>query len=212
MLRCRKITRQVSGLRCATGFLILMVCLQASLRVTQAAVTKRRHNDIQIDGQEGVQPHGKGKRAWETALLLTTRNEENGKKVPALQGGIYIWWMFSSRGNFTLKDNNTSLVVPKNGLYLLNLKMYYNIGSNNQCTRMLTLKTIIRQYHSSYPRWRDVIIGTDTMQCVHGWQQSVTLTQVIRLYKGTMLRVIIDPNNYQFINRDHSTYFTVTRL
>ncbi|XP_026993609.2 uncharacterized protein LOC113637245 [Tachysurus fulvidraco] len=211
MLRCRKITRQVSGVRCATGFLILMVCLQASLRVTQAAVTKKQPNDIQTDSQEGVQAHGNSKRAWETAFLLTARHGD-GEKVPALQDGIYIWWMLSSRGKFTLKDKNTTLVVPKNGLYLLNLKMYYSIDSDHQCKQMLFLNTFIQQYHSSYPKWREVITGRDTMQCVQDWQQSVTLTQVIRLNKGTMLRVKIDPKNYPFIIWDDSTYFTVTRL
>lgn len=157
------------------------------------------------------------KPIWALSLIFpyslkAARNEEDGKKVPALQDGTYIWWMFSSKGKFTLEDKNTTLVVPKNGLYLLNLKMYYNVDSDHQCKQMLFLKTIIQQYHSSYPRWREVITGTDTMQCVQDWQQSVTLTQVIRLIKGTMLRVIIDPNNDPFIIWDQSTYFTVTRL
>lgn len=132
--------------------------------------------------------------------------------APLQKDGIYIWRLYHTRGKFKLEDNSTTLVVPKNGLYLVNLKMYYDIRNDSMCNQMLTLKTKIEQYCSAYPVWIEVIKGGDTMQCVKGWQQSVTLSQVVRFKKGTMLRVVINEMNHHFIVGDGSTYLSVTRL
>lgn len=127
--------------------------------------------------------------------------------------GIYVWGMYhSTRSIFKLEDSSTSLVVPKKGLYFLNLKMYYYIPTGHTCKQNLNLSTHIKQLHPSYPEWIDVIKGTDTMQCVDHWHQSVTLSQVVRFEKGTKLRVTIDLRNYDYIIKDESTYFTVTLL
>lgn len=132
--------------------------------------------------------------------------------VPLHEKGFYIWFInHNTRSMFKLEDNSTSLVVPRQGLYIVNLKMYYQIPSEKKCENVF-LSTIIRKYHPSYPKWMDIIKGMDTMQCVPHWHQSVTLSQVVRLEVGTKLRVIIDPNNYDFIIGDVSTYFSVTLL
>lgn len=133
--------------------------------------------------------------------------------VPLHDDGYYIWRIHhNSRNIFKLEDNGTSLVVPKKGLYIVNLKMYYYIPSGHKCKHFLFLSTCIKQYHPSYPEWMEVIKGTDTMQCVDHWRQSVTLSQVMRFEKETKLRVIINPKIYEFINGDWSTYFSVTLL
>lgn len=134
--------------------------------------------------------------------------------VPLQAEGLYIWVMYpNTKSIFKLEDNSTSLVVPKKGLYLLNLKMYYQISSSKPtCTGNLFLNTRIQKYHPSYPVWLEVIKGIETMQCMDHWSQSVTLSQVARFERGTKLRVVIDPQNYDYIIRDRSTYFSVTLL
>lgn len=118
----------------------------------------------------------------------------------------------NTRNIFKLEDNSTSLVVPKKGLYIVNLKMYYYIPTGHKCEKKLFLSTCIQQYHPSYPKWIDILKGIETMQCVDSWHQSVTLSQVVSFKKKTKLRVIIDPKNYDFIIGDVSTYFSVTLL
>ncbi|KAG7314706.1 hypothetical protein KOW79_022009 [Hemibagrus wyckioides] len=211
MQHCRATRRHEPGLRRATGFLILMLWLQASLRVTQASVIHQQPNDIQAGDQQSVQPSKNVRRAWEIAHLLTAIGN-NGKVAPLQKDGIYIWRLYHTRGNFKLEDNSTTLVVPKNGLYLVNLKMYYYIPNDPMCNQTLFLKTKIEQYSSAYPVWIEVMKGGDTMQCVQDWHQSVTLSQVVRFEKGTMLRVVINEKNHHFIVGDASTYLSVTRL
>lgn len=111
-----------------------------------------------------------------------------------------------------MQDNSTSLVVPKNGIYFVNLKIYYTIPSGHKCKENLYLKTDVQKYDSSYREWVDVIKGIDTMQCVDYWYQSVTLSQVVKLVNGAKLRVRIDPVIYDYIIKDSSTYFSVTLL
>ncbi|KAK3527680.1 hypothetical protein QTP86_033570 [Hemibagrus guttatus] len=108
--------RHDPGLRCATGFLILMLWLHASLRFTQAS-TIQEPNDFQAVTQQSVQPRKNVRRAWEIAHLLTARGKD-GKVVPLQEDGIYIWWLYHTRGKFKLEDNSTTLVVPKNGPYI----------------------------------------------------------------------------------------------
>ncbi|KAB5522457.1 hypothetical protein PHYPO_G00159730 [Pangasianodon hypophthalmus] len=215
MQQCRDMKQHEKGWRWAAGFLIVMLWLQVSLRVTEAANTSKQPEgqDIQAGVQPGVKPRKNIRRAKETVHLLTARGPD-GKVVPTLnEQGIYIWWMYhNTRSIFKLEDNSTTLVVPKKGLYFVNLKMYYYIPTGHECKENLLLTTCIKQYHPSYLEWRDVVKGMDTMQCVDRWYQSVTLSQMVRLEKGTKLRVIINPVNYDFINGDGSTYFTVTLL
>lgn len=110
--------------------------------------------------------------------------------------------------------NSSTLVLPRSGLYIVNLKMYYQITpvTKPKCQDTLILSTFIRKSHHSYHGWLDVLKGIDTMQCVDQWRQSVTLSHVVRFEKKTNLKVVIDPNNYKFINGDESTFFSVTLL
>lgn len=137
----------------------------------------------------------------------------NGVAPISHSDAIFIWELHhSTKSIFKLEDNSKSLVVPKKGLYFVNLKMYYYIPTGHACKDNLNLSTRVQLHHSSYPVWIDVIKGTDTMQCVAHWRQSFTLSQVVKLEKGTKLRVIIDPSNYGYVIKDVSTYFTVTLL
>ncbi|TSK14480.1 hypothetical protein Baya_0463 [Bagarius yarrelli] len=195
-----------------TRFLIVMLWFQVSLHVTQAATTKKQTHakDIQAGNQMADPPSRNFRHTRETVQLLTARKD--GKIVPAIhEDGTYIWWGHTE-SKFKLEDNDTALVVPRQGLYLVNLKMYYMIPASYNCNKNLLLKTEIQQYHTSYNIWREVIKGEDTMQCVHHWHQSVTLSQVVRFEKGTKLRVVIEAKNYKFIVGDDSTYLNVTLL
>ncbi|XP_053473582.1 uncharacterized protein LOC128603297 [Ictalurus furcatus] len=214
---CWHMKRHETGVRRATGFLMVMLWLQASLRVTEAAIIPKQSegHDYQTDVQRyvAVHPSKNTRRAADTVRLQTAVGPD-GKVVPTLyENEIYIWQTHTINGNlFKLEDNGTSLVVSKKGLYFVNLRMGYYIPDMHTCTSNLFLSTSIKQHHTSYTKWIDVINSKDTMQCVDYWHQSVSLSQVVRFEKGTKLRVLIDPVNYPYIIGDTSTFFSVTRL
>lgn len=139
----------------------------------------------------------------------------DGKVFPLQKDGDYKWFIIhNTKDMFQLIDNST-LVVPRRGFYIVNLKMYYQITSVNKpkCEdKDLILSTFIKKYHSSYLGWLNVIKGLDTMPCKDHWRQSVTLSQVVMFNEKTWLKVTIDPKTYEFINGDESTFFSVTRL
>lgn len=217
MQRCWHMKRHETGVRRATGFLMVMFWLQASLRITEAAIIpmQAEGHDYQTDVQkyEAVHPLKNTRRATDTVRLQTAVGPD-GRVVPTLhENKIYIWQINTNHGNiFKLENNGTSLVVSKKGLYFVNLRMGYYIPDMHTCTDNLFLSTCIMQHHTSYTQWLEVINSKDTMQCVDYWHQSVTLSQVVRFQKGTKLRVDIDPVNYPYIIGDTSTFFSVTRL
>ncbi|KAI5615553.1 hypothetical protein C0J50_0234 [Silurus asotus] len=177
--------RQETGSVCISGFLIGMLWFQILLSVTEAA-------NIQMQRTE----RGPG-----------------GKAVPLYEDDIFIW-MEPNESMFKLEDNGTSIVVPRKGIYFVNVKLNFYLPSKQNCTEMgkLFIITNIKMYHSSYKEWINVIKNRDTMQCVDHWYQSVTLTKVAKFLKGTKLRVVIDPGSYKYLIRDDSTYFSVTLL
>ncbi|XP_060769366.1 uncharacterized protein LOC132876111 [Neoarius graeffei] len=211
--KCRDMKQLETGLHWATGVLILMLWLQGSLRVAEAAHIQNQSDgqDIQACVQTVHQPRTNNRHVRNSVHLQPVKT--NGVAPISHSDAIFIWELHhSTKSIFKLEDNSKSLVVPKKGLYFVNLKMYYYIPTGHACKDNLNLSTRVQLHHSSYPVWIDVIKGTDTMQCVVHWRQSFTLSQVVKLEKGTKLRVIIDPSNYGYVIKDVSTYFTVTLL
>ncbi|XP_046695289.1 uncharacterized protein LOC124379180 isoform X2 [Silurus meridionalis] len=205
MMQSRDMKRQETGSGCFSGFLIWMLWFQILLSVTEAANIQMQQN-----GRDRKTGPSHYIRHFKSTVNLLTERGPGGKAVPLFENNTFIW-MEPNESMFKLEDNGTSIVVPRKGIYFVNVKLNFYIPSVRNCSGLFIL-TNIKMYHSSYKEWINVIKNRDTMQCVDHWYQSVTLTKVAKFLKGTKLRVVINPDSYKFLIRDDSTYFSVTLL
>ncbi|KAK1787901.1 hypothetical protein P4O66_016380 [Electrophorus voltai] len=208
MQHCREMKRQESRSRWATGvvlltFLAALIWLGFSIHASKDAHIQEQVADI------GVQPLASRQPGASVHLQISGR--QHGAILVKQNDSYIIQWKPDSSNKNYLTDNNTSLIIPQNSQYFVNLRVYYRIPDGH-CKRkqLLLLSISIMLYHSNYPQWRNVIESKETMHCENNWYQSVDLHRVVDLEAKTEIKVKTDSENYNLISIQ--TYFGVTRL
>ncbi|KAL6463758.1 hypothetical protein MHYP_G00281490 [Metynnis hypsauchen] len=221
MQHCREMKRHETCSRFATGFLLLTLFATFLFVQVSGQSSKDAPSEQPVTSTAGlVQTKSSGRHRVHSVHLLSYPPDP----ITEMKNDTHvIRWRESSKLGMT--DNNTGLVIPKNGWYLVNLRISYRVAQmpcpckhylgerdDDKEDTLCFLSIAVRQKHSEYPGWRDVVQAKETMICTLGSRQSINLSRVVNLKKSAVLTVAIASDNRDLISRETHDYFEITRL
>ncbi|KAL7834904.1 hypothetical protein SRHO_G00291510 [Serrasalmus rhombeus] len=221
MQHCREMKRHETCSRFATGFLLLTLFATFLFVQVSGQSSKDPPSEQPVTNTAGlVQAQSNGRHRVHSVHLLSYPPDP----VTEMKNDTHvIRWRESSK--LRMIENNTGLVIPTNGWYLVNLRISYRVpdgpcpckhylGEDDEGKEdpLCFLSITVQQKHSEYPGWRDVVQAKETMFCTLGCRRSIHLSRVVNLKKSTVVIVTIASDNRGLISRETHDYFEITRL
>ncbi|KAL7838197.1 hypothetical protein AOLI_G00266010 [Acnodon oligacanthus] len=224
MQHCREMKRHETCSRFATGFLLLtLFATFLFVQVVQVSgqSSKDAPSEQPVTNTAGlVQAQSSVRHRVHSVHLLSYPPDP----ITEMKNDTHvIRWREPSK--LRMIDDNTGLVIPRNGWYLVNLRISYRVlerpcpckhflgeGDEGKEDPLCFLSIAVQQKHSEYPGWRDVVEAKETMFCTPGSHQSINLSRVVNLKNSTVLIVTIASDNRDLISRETHNYFEITRL
>ncbi|KAG9281734.1 hypothetical protein AMEX_G296 [Astyanax mexicanus] len=216
---CREMKRQETCSRWITALLALTIFtgflwLQASAHCTKDDAGRQPMTDTGVvQALNSVEPTPKHRRGRFIHLLSA---EYSDQIVTSQNEGSFAvrWKIPQLPSDFKLEENETCLVIPRKGLYLVSVRMSYRaLETKCPCADgVCFLSVLLTMYQNKYPQITNIVVGHETMRCVSGWRQTVILSRVIKFENSTKLRVNIDNQNHELISWDNYNHFEITRL
>ncbi|XP_066517177.1 uncharacterized protein [Hoplias malabaricus] len=211
---CRDMKRQETCSRFATGLLLLalfatFLLFHASGHNAKVSADKQPATSMGL--AQAQKSKSAGSRIW-SVHLLGTRGHVTFQNQSVLKHNMQVINWIDQQNTGQLK-NFTDLYVPFNGWYLINLRMYYQVPAGDcPCKENLCYLTVIVNQDTETPPGWNIMTVYETIPCEVGTLQAVTLSRVVKLTKSSVLRVLIDPKNYNLVSSEKFSHFEVTRL
>ncbi|XP_036436316.1 uncharacterized protein LOC118814693 isoform X2 [Colossoma macropomum] len=225
MQHCREMKRHETCSRFATGFLLLTLFAAFLFVQVSGQSSKDAPSEQPVTNTGLVQARRSGQSGRHRVHSVHLLSHHPDPITEMKNDTHVIRWRESSK--LKMIDNNTGLVIPSNGWYLVNLRISFRVpygpcpckhylgeseDEEGKEDTLCFLSIAVKQKHSEYPGWIDVVQAKETMLCTLGSRQAINLSRVVNLKNSTVLIVTIASDNHDLISREIHDYFEITRL